>query len=719
VSDPLQLSYLAGYRTWRGYRSEEGQITVLSPRVLRRHRDPMTFEWSPIATAACDIPDPAPAPHRSHECGLYADVTWRAGDGGNRYTLLETDTPNHFRVRREFEISGAVLGGGRLQDHDTGWRAQSVQVLAIAADLSGVIPSSEAAVRRTLADPEVKIEGLDGCSQVGPLYELADQWHVLILPPARIPALAEHVAPALGKGELRRVRIQGTVAISPSPMPPRWEPDAVVRGLETLRAKALPLLRHYWTSPRPPVRRLVSRPFRRRPLLPPVSAVKPRTPIEPGRDPNTAPETLVRLAASEDEAIRKQVAGNRSTPPSTLVDLAADPSVEVRRSVAFNMATPVEGLWALRDDTDELVMTGLATHPDTPAGILRMLLARSSDVYLTARLAAHPSLPTDLLESLADPESTLPHPGAPRVLTALAGNPYTPGGTLSALSEPTNSRATREGVARNRSSPPDALIAGAHDEHAIIRLLIAKRHDAPATALEDLAHDPEMWIREAVAENVSTPPDTLDAMARTGTDTVQGRVSRNPSTRTGTLCYLVEFGRRGSDAQRNAELRVYRQDVIPDPGPGDPSFRWGAVDPEILRSDHELLVRVVHSPDANAELLTDIVRSPCLAEDWTVRVAIAGHAQTPASTLEGLADDPHWMVRGSVAFNANTPSKILERLAVDPDPVVRCAVAANEKTPLDVKRFLVWDEDPATASSARLAVWRADVVGLAGLGVEL
>jgi len=724
VSDPLPLTYLAGYRTWKATRGPEGRTKVLSPISSR------PLEWSPITLAQCGIRSRLPAPHPSHECGLYADTRWHPQDGGSQYTLVETGTPGHVRVTgRNFTINGAVLGAGRLLDHATGWRAQAVQVLAVAADPSGVLPTSLAAIRRSLTVPgiEVSVSG-ELATGVGPIYELADQWHVLVVPPARIPALAEGVALAVGKDELRRLRVEGRVAIPTVPKPDLWSWGEMARRLEILEEK-LPALRRRWESPGAELRRLVSGRAREVPL--PTAVARRKPPIEPGRDPASSGETLNQLASSEDPAIREQVAGNRSTPALTLVQLAGDPAVEVRQKVAYNPATPAAGLRALGADGDGVVMLGVAQHPAAPAATLRQLAAKAPDRYLAAAVAGNISAPPDLLEALADRSSPLPFSGHPRLLTALAGNWSTPGATLLALAAPGNSVENRERVARNRSAPPEALLLGANDVSSRVTSVIAKRGDAPAAALAHLANAPEAWIRRAVAENPATSAATLDAMARTGDLNLQRAVSLNRSTGNDTLRYLMESGCAGADTQRNAQRRlypragevafnVYSRNVPPGPGPGHPGFSWDALDLEALGADHELLVRVVHAPDAPAELLSRIALS--LAEDWTVRVAIAGHDRATSATLERLALDPHWMVRGNVACNSHAGTGVLEKLAVDLDPVVRTAVAANPHTPLDVKRFMVFDEDPATASAAQLAVWRAgqtEPIDLAGLAAEL
>ncbi len=71
-------------------------------------------------------------------------------------------------------------------------------------------------------------------------------------------------------------------------------------------------------------------------------------------------DTLLALAADQDSAVRKAVAGNANTPTDTLLALAADQYWAVRYAVAGNANTPTDTLLALAADQDSDVRKAVA-----------------------------------------------------------------------------------------------------------------------------------------------------------------------------------------------------------------------------------------------------------------------------------------------------------------------------------------------------------------------
>ena len=70
-------------------------------------------------------------------------------------------------------------------------------------------------------------------------------------------------------------------------------------------------------------------------------------------------------------------------------------------------------------------------------------------------------------------------------------------------------------------------------------------------------------------------------------------------------------------------------------------------------------------------------------EPIEVRLELARNSNTPAATLETLANDPSEDVRQAVAYNPNTSKESLKKLAEDDSVSVRYTVANNPNTPID------------------------------------
>jgi hypothetical protein len=131
-------------------------------------------------------------------------------------------------------------------------------------------------------------------------------------------------------------------------------------------------------------------------------------------------------------------------------------------------------------------------------------------------------------------------------------------------------------------------------------------------------------------------------------------------------------------------LKILAADKDPDIGENSP--------------DKYILIRkgVAGNLNTPAETLQRLADDP----ERMVRKEVAGNKNSSAEILKKLAEDPEWMVKAGAARNPNTLPDVLEKLAIDPESTVREAVAANPATPEKVLKKLAFDPDPLVRSTA-------------------
>lgn len=120
--------------------------------------------------------------------------------------------------------------------------------------------------------------------------------------------------------------------------------------------------------------------------------------FEVARNLNTTPETLVKLANADpfaDNFKGCQVAENPNTPPEALVTLADNWNINVRYAVARNPNTPPEALAKLADDDSSGVRKLVEEHPNTTPQILAKLPKSTSKSKSKSMIAKIKSLDWD------------------------------------------------------------------------------------------------------------------------------------------------------------------------------------------------------------------------------------------------------------------------------------------------------------------------------------
>ena len=100
--------------------------------------------------------------------------------------------------------------------------------------------------------------------------------------------------------------------------------------------------------------------------------------------------------------------------------------------------------------------------------------------------------------------------------------------------------------------------------------------------------------------------------------------------------------------------------------------------------DHKL--EVARSPHATPSQLAQLAAAP--VDDYLLLRTVAEHPNTPASTLEQLADHPSDAVQENVARHPNTATDTLERLASDPNRPLWFLVACNASAPEALRQRL-------------------------------
>ena len=93
----------------------------------------------------------------------------------------------------------------------------------------------------------------------------------------------------------------------------------------------------------------------------------------------TDPQQLSRLAADQDDDVRKLVAQHPATPQESLAKLAGDPSHFVRAWVGANSHADPDILTELGGDIDWQVRLAVAMNKNTPSNVLAALATRDSD----------------------------------------------------------------------------------------------------------------------------------------------------------------------------------------------------------------------------------------------------------------------------------------------------------------------------------------------------
>lgn len=255
-----------------------------------------------------------------------------------------------------------------------------------------------------------------------------------------------------------------------------------------------------------------------------------------------------------------------------------------------------------------------------------------------------------------------------------------------------------------------------------VKLAIAARADLPIDLIIELAVDYRLHMMNSLAQNTYISASVLCKLANHGTLRVRQMVARHPNTPQAVLVNAVSepelcrFVAANPSAEENLlyQLAQNNQHEVLEAIAANPSTPASVLKYIAETRAHDLLV--AQHPNANREILQQVLWRLAMDERLSVRKYVAKQAHTPIDILrmwmrkepqlrvwiaqnpslpldmlEVLARDISPNVRLSVACNPGTPDSVLEKLSFDTEVEVRRAVASNIKTPGNVLEILVKD----------------------------
>lgn len=203
-----------------------------------------------------------------------------------------------------------------------------------------------------------------------------------------------------------------------------------------------------------------------------------------------------------------------------------------------------------------------------------------------------------------------------------------------------------------------------------VRQMVARHPNTPQALLVSAVSEPELC--RFVAANPSAEENLLYQLAQNNQHEVLEAIAVNPSTPASVLKYIALT--RAHDllvAQHpNANREILHQVL------------WR------LAMDERLSVRKYAAKHPHTPI--DILKM-WMRKEPQMRVWIAQNPSLPVDMLEVLARDVSPNVRLFVACNPGTPHSVLEKLSFDAEVEVRRAVASNIKTPGNVLEMLGHD----------------------------
>lgn len=364
---------------------------------------------------------------------------------------------------------------------------------------------------------------------------------------------------------------------------------------------------------------------------------------------DTPKSILLALTRSEDDDVRKAVAGNINAGQEILSLLAFDSNPFIRCQVASNPSTPesilrvlAEGdaAWCCAGHMDEWIRKAVAGNPNTPPDILDAFVRfefRDEPSFLNGdgiatTAAKNPRMPVEgLLKDMAD--------GATWVYEYIACNQNAPEGVLRAILSLTeidleqsnvgNSflsldlRRIMDNLASNPSAPIDLL-----ESRRLDPSIVAANPSSPVSLLQSI-HSYAVSssdVKMALASNPNTPPTILHRISSYIFSDVTNSVAANPSTAKEDLIRLSQkHDLSPSKDFSRTEMRQYsenRRNVASNPN----------TPIEILSRLYSegFKASIAVNPSATAEMLSE------LAADKDEKIRLAVFTNESFDLLDGL-----------------------------------------------------------------------------------
>lgn len=344
------------------------------------------------------------------------------------------------------------------------------------------------------------------------------------------------------------------------------------------------------------------------------------------RDPNTPPEELERLAASDEFA--KDVASNPNTPIDILLQLGDRYPREVVTNPSFELAL-ITGETNLRRMNHDAV-SAMVSQPEAPEALLTLASDLSSNI-IDAALLYNPATPRPALNTLAkrDPDTAAHHVNAePQPLGHVDDLIAASLKGIKAFPQPTEP------------------------------LLQALRPLLPAATAQALAQAEAPEARLYAATNEHLEPDTLRELTQSPNFEVVYGALRNPSTPPDALEEALESDHIGKLMATSVNPNLPREALAALLGHHEPTIAAAALKNPQLTADE---LRAATTDDAPLAHLVSIGENP----------------RAPQDLLERLATNDNPVVRAAVARNPNTPAPLRATLAEDPAYLPRAAAELN------------------------------------------
>ena len=414
--------------------------------------------------------------------------------------------------------------------------------------------------------------------------------------------------------------------------------------------------------------------------------------ISLARSSTTKPETLARLAKSDDGNLLCAIAENPNTSWDTLLEVFQ-------------------------------IDVGLTSHPNTlPPSELNELVSGAPSVYERA-LASHQNATPEFLEILVKASD-------PEVVVAVTQNLNTPTHILEALAVVKKS-IIREPLLKNPNITDSV--------REVIKLVDGEKQASVAT-LSKLATNPYLHIRRIVADNIDTPTEALQQLAQEDDSTILESITIHPNVSLDTLksiaTRLLEYARNNKKIggkgridprkfvlskcyrylieDRRVDLSIKKQlvsfiDSLNYTGVLSQLARSKAVEPEILlqvtesraifcdnilrfwlflaenpHTPEEALASIYQELEGNGQYYTDTRQIARLNK------ALSKHPNAPAKIKQQIAPNNHNSELDSeisLAADPLTPPEVLRELAKSSDSLVCRYVINNHSTPVDVFEY--------------------------------
>jgi hypothetical protein len=223
------------------------------------------------------------------------------------------------------------------------------------------------------------------------------------------------------------------------------------------------------------------------------------------------------------------------------------------------------------------------------------------------------------------------------------------------------------------------------------RALTAADSGTTAATLRDFATDKSPKVREAVARNPSTPTDALQVLVRDEKWAVRFAVAENPSSR----ALPVALGATDPDTRGRA---AQREDL--DPGSVQLVLHDAAhtVRERLAESTDDASAVAALARDPHPAVRASAVHSDHLSEADVemlardsvaqVRAAAAASRRVSPDTLTGMAEDRSVQVRWSVLVNNPERLDLARKIADDADQMNAHQAKAQLDRPRDFTAFL-------------------------------